>query len=115
MSKFYGRVGYVHTEETAPGVCQEIAIEKLHRGDLIQNLQRPQANGEVNSSITVSNEISIVANPYALENFHSIRYVEYMNSKWAVTSVQVRYPRLILSLGGIYNGPVETQSPDQTD
>lgn len=114
MAKFYGRVGYVHTELTSPGVYQEVAVTKLHRGDLIRNTRRVQTEGEVNGSLTVSNEISIIADPYARENFHSIRYVEFMNSKWTVTSVQVQYPRLILTLGGIYNGPAEDRSTDET-
>lgn len=114
MSKFYGRVGYVQTEQTAPGVYQEVATTRLHRGDLIRNTRRIQTEGEVNGSLTVSNEISIVADPYALNNFHSIRYVEYMNSKWTVSSVQVQYPRLILTLGGIYNGPAEDRTSNET-
>lgn len=112
MSKFYGRVGYVHNEEIRPGVYQEVATTRKYKGDLTQILKRTQTEGDVNASLSVSNEVSIIADPFARENFHMIRYVEYQNSKWTVNSVQVRYPRLLLTLGGIYNGPFETRAPD---
>lgn len=110
MAKFYGRVGYVQTRMGARGVYEEVAIEKNCRGDLIRNSKNTIVEGDVNASLSVSNEISIVADPYALTNFHSIRYVEFMNSKWTVTRVNVQYPRLLLTLGGIYNGPVQIES-----
>lgn len=112
MAKFCGKVGYVMTIETAPGVSEEMAITRTYKGDLIRNLRRVQDGDKVNSDITVSNEISIVADPFAYENFHSIRYVEFMNSKWTVTSIDVQYPRLNLSLGGVYNGPAENRVAD---
>lgn len=112
MAKFYGKVGYVQTQMGARGVYSEVATEKYHRGDIIRNSKQTVTEGEVNASLSVSNEISIVADPYALENFHSIRYVEFMNSKWTVTRVNVQYPRLLLTLGGIYNGPAQTESSD---
>lgn len=105
MSKFTGNIGYVTTEQTAPGVYREVAIERHYRGDLIRNSRRVITAGEVNSSITVSNEVSIVADPYARDHFHEMRYVVIGNSKWIVTRVEVQYPRLILSIGEIYNGP----------
>ena len=59
----------------------------------------------VNDNITISNEISIVSDPYALQNFHAIRYISWMGTNWKVSSVEVRYPRLILSIGDEYHGP----------
>ena len=105
MSKFTGTIGYVTTEETAPGVYTEVARERHYRGDLNRNTRRVITAGEVNSGITVSNEVSIVADPYARDHFHEIWYVVFRNSKWTVTHVEVQYPRLILSIGEIYNGP----------
>jgi len=104
MAKYYGKIGFVVVEETKPGVWKEIITERDYFGDLIRNTRRLQSANQVNDDITISNEISIVADPFARENFHAMRYAEYMGTKWKVTSVEVQYPRLILSVGGIYNG-----------
>ena len=32
-----------------------------------------------------------------------MRYVEFMGAKWKISSVEVQYPRLILTVGGVYN------------
>ena len=104
MAKYYGKIGFVVVEETKPGVWKEIITERDYFGDLIRNTRRLQSANQVNDDITISNEISIVADPFAIENFHAMRYAEYMGTKWKVTSVEVQYPRLILSVGGIYNG-----------
>lgn len=104
MAKFYGAIGYAVTEETKPGVWTEKIVEHVYYGDLTRNTRRLQSVDQLNDNIDVANEISIVADPFANENFHSMRYVEFMGAKWKVTSVEVQYPRLILTLGGVYNG-----------
>lgn len=102
MAKFYGKIGYAETEQTSPGVWKEQIVEREYYGDLIRNTRRLQAADKVNDDINISNEISIVADPYAMSNFHSIRYAEFMGAKWKISSVEVSYPRLILTLGGLY-------------
>ena len=104
MAKFFGKIGYAETVETSPGVWEEKIIEREYFGDLIRNTRSLQSGEQLNDNINISNEISIVADPFAYENFHSMRYVEFMNAKWKVSSVDVQYPRLILSVGGLYNG-----------
>ena len=104
MAKFYGVIGYAVTEETEPGVYEERIVEKEHFGDVVRNTRRLSNAAKVNDDITISNQISIVADPFANNNFHSMRYVSFMGSKWKVTEVEVQYPRLILTLGGVYNG-----------
>ena len=104
MAKFYGVIGYAVTEETEPGIYEERIVEKEHFGDVIRNTRRLNNVAKVNDDITISNQISIVADPFANNNFHSMRYVSFMGSKWKVTEVEVQYTRLILTLGGVYNG-----------
>lgn len=104
MAKFYGIIGYEITEETEPGIYEEKIVENAYIGDAIKNSRRLQDAGKVNDDITVSNRISIIADPFANNNFHSMRYVEIMGAKWKVTEVEVEYPRLILTVGGLYNG-----------
>lgn len=103
MSKFYGAVGYAKTVETSPGVSVEQITERNYYGDVIRNTRRLQSADKVNDDINISNEISIVADPYANDHFYAIRYVVFQGAKWKVLNVDVQYPRLILSLGGLYN------------
>lgn len=104
MAKYYGKVGYAETYEFTPGVWKERITERTYFGDLIRNTRRLESSENVNDDINISNNISIIADPYANENFHSIRYVTFMGSKWKVSSVEVQFPRLILTIGGLYNG-----------
>lgn len=104
MAKFYGKIGYANTVETKPGVYEEQIIERSYYGDLIRNTRRLQSADQVNDDINISNEISIVADPYATNNFHTMRYAVFMGAKWKISNVEVSYPRLILTLGGVYNG-----------
>lgn len=103
MAKFYGKIGYAETVETEPGIYEEQIVERSYYGDLIRNTRKLQNSGGVNDDVNVGNEISIVADPYANEHFYSMRYVEFMGAKFKISNVQVEYPRLILSLGGVYN------------
>lgn len=104
MAKFYGEVGYVDLVETAPGVWTEEITKRNYYGDLIRNTRRLESSGAVNDNINIQNQISIVADPYANDHFHAMRYVVFQGTRWKVSTVEVQYPRLILTLGGVYNG-----------
>lgn len=104
--RFYGKVGFMQTYETAPGVYEEQITERSYYGDVIRNSRRYSGSSEkVNDDLDINNEISIIADAYAYQNFHALRYVEWMGAKWKVSSVTVERPRLILSVGGVYNEP----------
>lgn len=103
MAKFYGVVGYATLTETAPGVWTEEITKRSYYGDVIRNMRRLQTTSNLNDDVNINNEFSIVSDPFAQQNFHTIRYVEYMGTKWKVTNVEVQYPRLILSVGGVYH------------
>lgn len=103
MAKYYGKIGYATSEEVKPGVWKKRITEREYFGDVIRNTRRLQSSGNLNDNIIVSNEISIVADPFANENFHSMLYVEFMGAKWKISNVEVQYPRLILTIGEVYN------------
>ena len=103
MAKFYGPVGYADTVETAPGVHEEKITERMYSGDLLRNTGLLQSAETLNDNVNVANEISIVADPFARENFHRMRYVVFMGAKWKISKVEVGYPRLILTIGGLYH------------
>jgi len=104
MNKFYGAVGYAETEDiNDDGVWQEQITERKYAGDILKFISRSRDGENLNRNIVPDNRISIVADPFAYDNFHAIRYVQWMEAKWQVTSVEVQRPRLILTIGGVYN------------
>ena len=105
MAKFYGPIGYAETVETEPGIHEEIITEHYSSGDWARYNGKFQTDPDtVNSNVNVANELSIVSDPYSSNHFLNIRYVGFMGAKWIVTNVEVKYPRLILTIGGVYNG-----------
>ncbi len=104
MAKFYGKIGYSTTVEAVPGVWEEQISEHQYYGELVRNMRKLQGSEYLNDNINIANEVSILADPFAYENFHSMKYIEFMGTKWKITSVEVQYPRLILTIGGEYNG-----------
>lgn len=105
MAKVYAAIGYANLVETSPGVWEEKIEERKYPGELNRNTRRLESSGNLNDNVNVANELSIIADPFAVNNFHSMRYAELMGAKWKVTSVDAsRHPRLVLSLGGLYNG-----------
>ena len=104
MAKFYGPVGYAESVEVRPGVWEDDVVERMYSGDIIRNTSKWTASSDsTNDDLNINNQISILADPYAYHNFHSMKYIEFMGIKWKVTNVEVKYPRLILSVGGEYN------------
>ena len=104
MAKFCGVIGYAFQEETAPGVWEDKVVEKVYRGDVILNQFRWQQGDKVNDDITVDNSISIVADEFAYVKLGFMKYVVWHGEKWKVKSVAVNRPRIVIQIGGLYNG-----------
>lgn len=104
MNRWYGKVGYIETVEIEPGIWEEKETVRSYYGELVRNSSKFRVSGDVNDNKDVSVELSIVADPYSSLHFHAIRYVEFGGTKWKVNTVEPKRPRLILSLGGEYNG-----------
>lgn len=112
MAKWFGKIGYAETVETSPGIWEEQITEREYYGDVIRNMRSLQSSDSVNDDVNISNSISIVADPFANQKFHSMRYIEYMGALWKINNVTVQYPRLELSLGGVYNGNTARPTED---
>lgn len=110
MGKWYGKVGYGYTVETKPGTWELQIVERSYYGDMTRNKSSFYQGEGLNDDIELKNDISIVADPYALQNFASIRYIQIMGALWKVKSIEVQRPRLLLSIGGVYNGPTPDTS-----
>lgn len=107
--KFFGIVGFWEgDEEVAPDVFSPRIKERTYAGDVTRNYRKFQNGEGQNDDLTINNQISILADLYAQLNWHSIRYVLWNGVKWKVNTVEIAYPRLILELGGVWNGENET-------
>lgn len=104
MAKFCGKIGFAESKEINPGVWVDEITERQYYGELRRLQRSSQTTERLNDEIRITNEVSIIADPYVNENLNSIRYVEFMGARWKVTSVEVVFPRLNLTIGGVYNG-----------
>lgn len=101
--RYYGKVGYCSTVEVRPGVwVEDQIVERPYYGDVLRFSRRYKGGDKVNDDLEISNQISILADPYAYEHFSEIRYIEWIGVKWKVPTVEVEYPRLKLTVGGVY-------------
>lgn len=109
MARFYGEVGYGEPTLTSPGVWESDITERSYYGDVVRETRNLQEGDKLNDDITVSNSISILADEHAIKHFTKIKYVRWAGVRWTVTNVDVKPPRLILSLGSVYNGPTPSE------
>lgn len=105
MAKFYGPIGYGESVESVPGVWQDVITEVNAYGDVLTNSRTLEQGANVNDDLTTGNSISIVMDAYSSEHFFAMRYISWLGTLWIVQNVLVQRPRLILRLGGVYNGP----------
>lgn len=104
MAKFSGLVGYVDQEETVPGVWTPVENTRMMKGDVIRQSSSNQDGDKVNDDISLNHRVSLVGDAYAFDNYYALRWVNVDRQKWEVTSVEIQRPRIIVTLGGVYNG-----------
>lgn len=117
MGLFYGPIGFVNQVEDPKdsGIYVEVPEEKHYRGEIRRNMKRWDDSDKLNPNLNISNTISIIADPYISNHLNSIRYVKWLGGYWEISSVDVESPRLILSIGGVYNGPTVGASSDSEE
>ena len=105
MAKFFGRIGYKFTTEVSPGIWEEVEDLTPHEyyGDVLTNSRRWHDNNAINDNFLVNNRISILADPFAFANVDAMKWIEYLDTKWKIASVDIEYPRIIITLGDVYN------------
>lgn len=101
--KWSGIIGFEEQVLTAPGVYSTNITEKFFKGDILKNYRKTQSTENLNDNYLIANEISIIADPFSLNNFYKMKYVTYMGQKWKINSVTINHPRLNLSVGELYN------------
>lgn len=105
MSKYHGKIGYGREAETAPGVYEMQFVERSYFGDVIRNARRIEDGEGLNENINVDNSFSIMGDAYAYEHFFDMKYIHWMGALWTINSVEVKRPRLVIRVRGLYNGP----------
>lgn len=105
MAKYFGKVGYAVQvpKEEGSDIYVEQIVERDYYGDVERDISHWQGSEYVNDDVKLNCQISIVADSYALANAYNIRYVTYLNSKWKVSAIEVRRPRLVLNIGSVYH------------
>ena len=103
MARFHGIIGCSELEVTSPGTWSEKIVERTYTGDMTKNFVNADSSPRINTNVKLSNTISIYSDPYANSNLFNIRYLKYLGGKWKVESVEIAWPRLILTLGDVYN------------
>lgn len=113
--KFAGDVGFwLKNVETKPGIWGDKMVEKHYTGDVTRAYNkwdsRPDSLSSTTDELNVNNQISILGDLFAQENWPSIKYVVWNGVPWKVKTVEIRFPRLILEIGGSWDGkrPEET-------
>ena len=103
MGKWHGKIGFAKTVNTEPGVWEDQVIEKSYYGDILSSRWRRENSGGINDNINIANVISVLADSFAYENLSYMTYIEFMGTKWKISDAEVKYPRLNITMGGVYN------------
>lgn len=104
MRKYHGMIGFAENKEIATDIWDDRIIERHYYGDIDRNASRWSQADTLSGDLQINNQFSIVGDTYAFENYSNIRYLTWQNNRWTVSSVEEQYPRLIINIGGIYNG-----------
>ena len=100
--KYSGKIGY-YSETEECGITDYSINERPYTGDIVRNYTKWQNGESVNDNLNISNQISIVADAFSLANIENMKYITWLGTKWKIEGIEVRYPRLIINVGGVYN------------
>lgn len=112
MAKYICKIGFRRDQEVRPGIWKEVIFERKYVCDVLQNIKRYETGDKVSDDLTINNRFSIIADAYARQNFFAMRYLTWMGTKWKINTVEVLSPRLLLTVGGVYNGPDFREEPE---
>lgn len=104
MARFSGLVGYVIQQETTPGVWTPVENPRKMKGDIIRQSSTNSSSGNLNDDVTLNHRISLIGDAYAFDNYFNIKWVKIDTMKWKVVNIEIERPRIIVSLGGVWNG-----------
>lgn len=102
MAKYHGNIGFAVQVETKPGIWEDVIEDRPYKGDVITNVRRWDPSENINDDFTISNRFSVISDAFLYSHVPAMRYIEYMGSKFKITSVNIDRPRVEISVGGVY-------------
>lgn len=105
MAKYAGMIGFAKNVEVESGDYEDVVTERRYRGDILRNNQKFAVGGTTSGELRITNQFSILADNYAFDHISEIRYLEWRGNRWIVDYIDIEYPRLVMTIGGLYNGP----------
>lgn len=109
MGRFSGKIGFSIPNETSPGIFESDIVEKgPYYGNVIRSSRYNTTTDGENDMFNISNQISVIADEFIYSNLSRMKYIYYLGIKWKITNAEVARPRLLLTIGGVYNGPKTT-------
>lgn len=105
MARFFGKVGFAIIEETRPSIYEEVYHERSYKGDLVRKSRQWTPTENLNDDIQIYNDVSIIADSFAIMNLGFMRYVHWLDQDFEISSASVDNDRhrITLSLGGVFN------------
>ena len=107
--KWFGQIAFATQSENEAGITTEELVVRDYYGDVLK-VYKSDENNQINLNFNVRNKISVLADPFAMNTFHSIAYITFMGAKWRVSGVEVQYPRLLIDLGDVYAVEAEEEA-----
>ena len=107
MPKWYGRIGFSTDSDQGFGIFEKTSEARPYYGDIIHS--RPgwtAVSDSTNEKMTVNSRISVVADDFALQNTYRMTWIEYLGTKWYISSVELAFPRIIVDIGNVYTEEV---------
>jgi len=104
MARYHGVIGYAITQESVPGVFSEVITEHAHTGDVLRDTKQYQNGSQLNDNLVANNRFSIIVDAFANENLPNMRYIKWQGTAWKITTFEVVRPRVLITIGGVYNG-----------
>ena len=100
--RYADKLGFILTQETTPGVWETKTVEHFAKGDVVQRAYRWDDAQSVNADLDITNQISIVYDNFFIHNMFALRWAAWQGKKWNVSRIELKPPRMILTLGKEY-------------
>lgn len=106
MNQFRGKIGFSIPVNKGHGIYDNSVVERTYRGDILSQSRKLDAGTNINDNIDMNIRLSILSDDFLNVHLSQITYVHYMGGVWKVKSIEPSRPRIVLALGGVYNGPM---------
>lgn len=113
--KFYGYIGFAVTVDDGDGVWRPTITDKKYSGDVLRLIRNKDSGEHINDGLRLNSQFSILMDPWFQDHFSSVKYIEYLGTKWVVESADpTNYPRVLITPGGIYHGDEPEEEPESS-